>query len=62
MFHTTNTSTWVIIASLLVSAVEMHPSIGSLFALGIQALLLFIARWLVIVEYRDSIQQKKELN
>lgn len=43
-------SIWLITASLIVSATQMRPSLGSLVAIFIQAALLFLARSVAIME------------
>lgn len=46
-------SIWLITAALIVSATQMRPSLGSLVAIVIQAILLFLARVVVLWEHEE---------
>ena len=46
-------SIWLITAALIVSATQMHPNLGALLAIIIQAALLFLARFVAMLEKED---------
>ncbi len=45
-------STWLIVASIVMTSTMMHPSFAALFVIGVNALILVLARKIAMLEGR----------
>jgi hypothetical protein len=55
-------SRWLLITSLLLSAVMMHPSLGALVALGINAIVLLLMRKAAMMEGEERFKRRHRIS